>query len=330
MNFQFDWFLTLPGLFITGGVILLVIALIILLVTNRKSKKEKNPLEENTESSTNLATQNTMNPNLGMNGMDAQVNTMATTETVTPDVATPNSVNQDFVIPPATAPVDMNVSNEPQVVDPATVMAATANTDINTAIPVVPAPESNTITEAPVVDPIAVSNVTANVQPQVQPGPAPVETLTTEQAVSPVENAVNPTTIYGGANPTIPNVSVNNNSAHQIYGGANPLENTQNVPNTVPTTPVVNPVPTVEPIRPVAPTVQPVNPVPVGPSVQPVVEPVPSVSPTVAPTVTPNVPPTTMPNVAPTKPQPVQPQPFVQPQPAAPQPQPVVPTVLNQ
>ena len=41
MSFQFDWFLTLPGMFITGGVLLLLVALIILIVTNKKSKKAK-------------------------------------------------------------------------------------------------------------------------------------------------------------------------------------------------------------------------------------------------------------------------------------------------
>ena len=41
MSFDLNWFTTVPGIFITVGVVLLVIALILLIVTGRKSKKEK-------------------------------------------------------------------------------------------------------------------------------------------------------------------------------------------------------------------------------------------------------------------------------------------------
>ena len=41
MNFDMSWFTTVPGLMITGGVILLIVALVILIVTGKKSKKEK-------------------------------------------------------------------------------------------------------------------------------------------------------------------------------------------------------------------------------------------------------------------------------------------------
>ena len=41
MSFDISWFGTLPGLFITGGVILLIVALVILIITGKKSKKEK-------------------------------------------------------------------------------------------------------------------------------------------------------------------------------------------------------------------------------------------------------------------------------------------------
>lgn len=46
MKFDFKWFTTLPGIFITVGVVLLIIALIILIVTGKKSKKEKKNIEE--------------------------------------------------------------------------------------------------------------------------------------------------------------------------------------------------------------------------------------------------------------------------------------------
>ena len=39
MNFEFGWFLTIPGMLITGGVLLLIIALIIFIATSNKEKK---------------------------------------------------------------------------------------------------------------------------------------------------------------------------------------------------------------------------------------------------------------------------------------------------
>ena len=38
-NFDLSWFTTIPGMFITGGVVLLIIALVILLITGKKTKK---------------------------------------------------------------------------------------------------------------------------------------------------------------------------------------------------------------------------------------------------------------------------------------------------
>ena len=40
MNFSLDWFLSIPGLLITGGVLLLFIALIILIVTGKNKKED--------------------------------------------------------------------------------------------------------------------------------------------------------------------------------------------------------------------------------------------------------------------------------------------------
>ena len=42
MDFSLDWFLSIPGLLITGGVLLFLIAFILLIVTMLKRKKENN------------------------------------------------------------------------------------------------------------------------------------------------------------------------------------------------------------------------------------------------------------------------------------------------
>ncbi len=293
MSFDFGWFLTLPGMFITGGVILLIIALIILIVTNKKAKKEKNPMD---------------------NSAASPVAPQATDAVVTNDaVAMPqqnvvdNSVAQlgvamdtNLNVNPAIQPEVMtnSVDAATQVVDPAQVMAATANTDMAPAVPVIPAPTPSDF-DAPVVAPAEVGAPQVDVQPMtpppldikpiveenVQPVEAPVVTpevvtpvmptpvevapvVTPEvtPAVTPVQSAS--TTIYGGVSPVVPPVDVNPNASHQIYGGADPLENTQSIPQVTPVTqapvevaPVVTPA-----VTPVTPSVQ--------PAVTPVVQPV--------------------------------------------------------
>jgi len=54
MNFDFSWFLTIPGMLITGGVLLLIIALIIFIATS--SKKDKNK-KDNQNADVNAASQ---------------------------------------------------------------------------------------------------------------------------------------------------------------------------------------------------------------------------------------------------------------------------------
>ena len=46
MNFDLNWFLTVPGMFISAGVLLLVVAIIVLIVSSAKGKKEKKKVEK--------------------------------------------------------------------------------------------------------------------------------------------------------------------------------------------------------------------------------------------------------------------------------------------
>ena len=316
-NFDFGWFLTVPGLLITGGVILLTISLVILLLSIRKSKKVKNPLEDGANSTTeSVVTTDSNMSGLQTSPVGATVSIDTTQPTVNPTV---NPVTPT----PSVSPI---VSNEPQVVDPATVMKATANTDLTPAVPVIPAPEYNAMSNTNSVDtsaafPTTVNKAAVNSQtiataPEVKPmevkptlGVSPVNP---ETPIKPAVSTQPQSTIYGGANPTIPTVSINANSNHQIYGGANPLENTQNTATTstpsVPRTNVVapnvgvanvhpTPVISASPINntstgasintnhsvnaaaPTIPSVQSVNTPPVVPTAQPVTQPMPSVQP---------------------------------------------------
>ena len=70
MNLNFSWFLTLPGILISSGVVLLILALILLFVKGKKSKKEKAEMDVN-----GTATQNVVavqDPNAVMNGVAVQ------------------------------------------------------------------------------------------------------------------------------------------------------------------------------------------------------------------------------------------------------------------
>ena len=98
MNFDFSWFTTIPGIFITAGVVLLIIALIILIVTGKKSKKQRKAMEEANNSQQNdmAGFPATMTPPdmSAVNNQMAGVNQMS--QGVSPDV---NMVNPTMAQP---------------------------------------------------------------------------------------------------------------------------------------------------------------------------------------------------------------------------------------
>ena len=57
MSFNPGWFLTLPGILITSGVILLLIALILLLTSAKKEEEEENVSPVNSFTTPNVETQ---------------------------------------------------------------------------------------------------------------------------------------------------------------------------------------------------------------------------------------------------------------------------------
>lgn len=356
MNFDLSWFTTIPGLFITGGVILLIIALVILIITGKKTKKEKEAQSADSNMQGGVQPVPAMNANVGVPTMNAPVtpNPMMgvnTAPTVAPTINTqPVMPNNDPMVGVNSQmpEVNMNVNpvvnpnvtgNEvlgmptdiPNVVDPMAVPmndfnATNVNTDANNNLnmvqdntynsnvvetfnneptPVVPVdavsvapveeiavapvesistpvesvpvapiemgsvmPETLTVNSpvtetAPIVDVPLVNDTTPIVdnnfgnqnvaetinQPlgqEIQGIPAAVQDVPTYPAPEPIvtepvvvpEPAVQPV-IYGGANPTVSSINVNQDTNHQIYGGADPLQNTQPIPTVAPVEPVV-------------------------------------------------------------------------------------------
>ena len=227
MNFSLDWFLTVPGMFITGGVLLLIIALVILIVTGKKSKKEKAAANADVSATdpNAMAAQGGPQPTMVAPGVPVGDPAMA----VQPEmVAQPVGVAP--VDPMAAAPVvDPTMMAQPEMVaQPVEAMSVDAMA-------------------APVVDP------TMMAQPEVAP-------------VAPVVPNAEPV-IYGGASPAVTGINVNQDTNHQIYGGADPLQNTQTIPNVVPVAPtitepvmVAQPTPEVASVQPGVVPVAPINP----------------------------------------------------------------------
>jgi len=276
MSFDLAWFATLPGILITGGVVVLLIALVFFITSN---KKEKNKNAEVVPVENNVATPEVDNSF----GMDAAAIGMVASQTVPMDNA-----NE---VAPAEVPSFDNNTVVPNVVDftsptqPAndTVVDATVNNDVvNVPSVEINEPVAPAVPEvAPVVPEVAPVSVEI---PAVEvPSVEPVVTETPVEPVAPVVPEVAPTVpekpvIYGGVDPAN-TVAATTPVQPVIYGGANPLENTTTIPRVtnheaygISAEPVVAEIP-VEPTTPVVSEVTPVVPE-VAPVEVPIVEPV--------------------------------------------------------
>ena len=251
---DFQWFLTIPGLLISGGVLLLIIALIIFISTSSKKVNKADKVSDES-----------------LQGAKELVNNAETT----PPVASDNlGVQMDNSIAQPNGIENLNTTVAPEVD-----VNALENTPVQEVPTEMPAVEAN----APVMDTIT---------PAVEASAPVMDTVTSSEMPEIPIAASQDNQIYGGANPTS-NIDINNNETHEIYGGANPLENTQ-INLTPPTseipqtsgvasmetqidTPVadvspVSPEPIAAPSNPVMPEVAPAVEAPIAPEVTPVVE----------------------------------------------------------
>ena len=245
-----SWFGTIPGMLITGGILLLIIALIIFITTiGKKNKPVKNKAEEKSIEGAKEMVNESSQPSpvaVDPNAVPTAIpNTMPTTQPVAdgmPNVAfaTPTPVEPEMAQPiQEAAPV------QPEMAQP---------------VPEVTPVES----EMPQVVPNVVSepiNQTVSIYGGVSPSVAKSDIVDTEQHQ-----------IYGGANPlentqSISINDINQAAASQIAAGTEPQIEQVVAPVQPEVTPVVNPtVPSVEPQAQVAvvdvaqPVVESVNP----------------------------------------------------------------------
>ncbi len=250
-NFDLSWFTTIPGLFITGGVVLLVIALVILIITGRKTKKEKDEINSN-NNQVNAGVQPNSNidnnmamPTMNMPGApmtNPMVNPMMGQNVVSsPDpVVNPQPMvmpNDSIAMPSVNNGLDMQNMNAP-IVEPVGINPVEVNQMVST--PEVINPMEMPLSEQPFVNDIN-SNQAIGVPPTVaenlnagmintEPEPiAPVD-------VTPIEiPQVEPVTVAPmETNPMISEPSAVNTP--EMFNNSNMLGNNFN------STPVENPV----------------------------------------------------------------------------------------
>ena len=273
MKSGLEFFTSVPGMLISGGVLLLVIALIILLVQHKKAKKASGQVVDqgNAQPQAEVGVAQPMvgDPNAPVAAPEAAAPGPMPVDSM-------NAMPEPVPVAPMPAPEPVPVEAQPGVMDQVTPVANTDNVVMPAEVPMAQGevmPEPIPQTEAEQVQAMPQPTVipddqVANVAPVAAPEPAPVEPITPEVAPEP-QVAVVPEapvaqpepqpqpqpqpTIYGGADPSVvPQVTQDNNTPHQIYGGADPMENTQTIPSVAPAqpapvTPEVAPAPAPQP-----------------------------------------------------------------------------------
>ena len=221
---DFSWFGTIPGMLITGGVLLLIISLIIFISTmGKKGKKDKNSVEEKSlEGAKEMVSESSLSNSVSAPVIDA-IPTGTDSITGMPNVAfaTPTPVQPEVVSPMSgTAPV------QPEVAPPMP-GAVPVQPEVAQPMPEAAPVQPEVVQPMPEVAPVQPEVVqpmpeTAPVQPEVAPQMSEVVSVSTE----PTNQTVS---IYGGASPSVSKSDIETTETHQIYGGANPLENTQSI-----------------------------------------------------------------------------------------------------
>ena len=225
MSFNPSWFLTLPGILITSGVVLLLIALILLITSGNKET-------ENTEKTQQpqVASENTVDafaqvavPEVPL---QTQVNNIPVTSVQPEQVNTVSNVanNVDTLDIPQTAPVTSNVE--------------TQNIAEVDSIPVSKVPEieifepEKSVATEPTIPLMQEVASDVNATPIINSIPNVTESISNINIEPQKVSEAKPTvSIYGGVSPTVDLYKAEPaTSKPVIYGGADPLENTAPIP----------------------------------------------------------------------------------------------------
>lgn len=261
MSFDLEWFTTLPGVLITGGVIVLLIALIIFIISNKKNEKKKEEEKEKEAQAINEVNNEmpVMPPQIPINELAATVNVPVVPEVTAPVVNNENMSEQTETA--YTSAGSVNILGDPQTngmmppVSSAVDIPTFFDQNISDGVGEVPVVNNTSTTNvidfsSPVVNDMAnqipaTNNVGANVNEGVlnpQINPVVIPQMVVEQPQEMINNQfssnVMPSVveekpmIYGGVNPvnTVNTVPAGQGPKPVIYGGADPLENTTSIP----------------------------------------------------------------------------------------------------
>ena len=225
MSFNPSWFLTLPGILITSGVVLLLIALILLITSGNKEAESTEKIQQ-----PQVASENTVDafaqvavPEVPL---QTQVNNIPVTSVQPEQVNTVSNVanNVDTLDIPQTAPVTSNVE--------------TQNIAEVDSIPVSKVPEieifepEKSVATEPTIPLMQEVASDVNATPIINSIPNVTESISNINIEPQKVSEAKPTvSIYGGVSPTVDLYKAEPATTKPvIYGGADPLENTAPIP----------------------------------------------------------------------------------------------------
>lgn len=225
MSFNPSWFLTLPGILITSGVVLLLIALILLITSGNKEAESTEKTQQ-----PQVASENTVDafaqvavPEVPL---QTQVNNIPVTSVQPEQVNTVSNVanNVDTLDIPQTAPVTSNVETQNIAEVDSVPVSKVPEIEIFE-------PEKSVATEPtiPLMQEVA-SDV--NATPIINSIPNVTESISNINIEPQKVSEAKPTvSIYGGVSPTVDLYKAEPATTKPvIYGGADPLENTAPIP----------------------------------------------------------------------------------------------------
>lgn len=193
MNFDLGWFTTVPGMFITGGVVLLIIALIILIVTGKKSKKEKKEKEAadaNVSMNANTAPDMNNGP-VDVNPQQPMVDTLNTQPMGVDSMAQPVNMNGATPISPdavAAAATPNNFMGQGTVNDSMMQNMEMPNVGTTTMPEVAPMPEVSASPVDMMQQPMGVNPMMQQVSTVSPVAPEPVQPVMPEVTAIPEVN----------------------------------------------------------------------------------------------------------------------------------------------
>ncbi len=264
--FSLNWFTTIPGLLITGGVLLLVIALIIFIVTSRKEKKNggvnSNNINTNAPSNSNEAVNQTVavqpafeQQPIGINAapvQGGQSSMVDSTSVIAPTVMS-TSISDNFSNPSINVPMDnlsagQSLNNPSQgegmanvpIVDPLSVSTQEVDKEnIGASTPVADV-SSGFISNPsiPEVQSTMINSPTDAFSQEIVPAPVPVPTISEVPPDSSTNSTVNVSEVVAPSVeqvvPELQDVAAPSISTVDTYTSPYNSDNLQSVPNNAP------------------------------------------------------------------------------------------------